>query len=300
MTKDKFICRLCPRECGAERYPEYGFGYCKAGSLAGVSRFGPHMWEEPCISGANGSGTVFFRGCQLRCVYCQNHVISFGYDASQPLFDAKGLRSIYQELINQGVHNINLVTPTHFANVIAESLNEPLPVPVVWNTGGYEKAETIEMLQNKVQIYLTDFKYGSAECGGKYSNAPDYFKTALAAIKKMFEQTGPYVIGSDGIMKSGVIIRHLVLPGELENTFDVLDAVRENFNPDQILFSLMCQYTPQDGMPERFKNLTSRVSETEYSRAAEYMKTLGILNGFLQSPESAVSDYTPDFSVDKQ
>lgn len=292
--KSKFICTLCPRNCGAERDILSGNGFCGMGLLPRVSRAAPHFWEEPCISGEKGSGTVFFTGCSLQCVYCQNRKISLGEIPDAPVCDARKLREIYFSLIKQGVHNINLVTPTHFTNIIADSLAEPLPVPVVWNTGGYEKIETLKTLKGKVQIYLADMKYGSSDCGNRYSHAPDYPETAKNAILEMFSQVGKYQLDENGMMKSGVIIRHLVLPGELDNTFDVLDWVHDTFKKGDVLFSLMAQYTPQEGL-DCFPNLRRRVTEEEYHRAEEYMLTLGIDEGFTQEPGSAVSDYTPDF-----
>lgn len=256
------------------------------------------MWEEPCISGTNGSGTVFFCGCSLGCIYCQNHRISRYNEFSAPLYDGAGLRKLYEKLISRGVHNINLVSPTHYTDVILDSLAEPLSVPVVWNTGGYEKAETIERLRGKVQIFLTDMKYADSTCAEKYSNAPDYASFAKEAIKKMFDIAGPYEIDDSGIMKKGVIIRHMIIPGELDNTFDVLDWVSETFSEGEVLFSLMSQYTPQD-IPTNCENLKRRVSSEEYKRAYDYMTTLGIFDGYSQDPESADSSYTPDFIEEK-
>lgn len=289
-----FVCSLCPRSCSAYRNEETGSGYCRSGTLAKVARAEPHMWEEPCISGTNGSGTVFFCGCSLGCVYCQNHRISGDAGFSAPLYDSEGLRKLYDELISRGVHNINLVTPTHYTRVIIDSIGKGLSVPIIWNTGGYEKAETIDMLRGKVQIFLTDMKYSEKECAEKYSNAPDYPNFAKESIQRMFDTVGPYRIDENGIMQSGVIIRHMMIPGELDNTFGVLDWVSENFREGDVLFSLMSQYTPQE-FSTPYENLKSRVTMEEYTRAYNYMMTLGIFDGYSQDPDSADSSYTPDF-----
>ena len=208
-----------------------------------VARAALHQWEEPCISGTNGSGTVFFSGCVLGCVFCQNASIShehFGKTVSVPK-----LRAIFEELIAQGAHNINLVSPTPYALAIRKALETPLDVPVVWNTGGYERVETLRAMEGKVQIWLPDLKYADSALAGQYSGAEDYFERATAAILEMYRQVGPYVM-EDGLLKSGVVIRHLMLPGALPNTKAVMDWVAEHFKSGEVLFSLMAQYTPQE------------------------------------------------------
>lgn len=253
-----------------------------------VARAAPHYWEEPCISGQRGSGCVFFSGCSLRCAFCQNYDIS-ALGRGTPV-DVARLRAIFRELVGQGVHNINLVTGTHFAPAILEALDPPPPVPVVWNSAGYDTVETLRLLEGRVQVYLPDMKYADSALAGRLSAAPDYPQTARAAIMEMFRQTGPYELDGDGLLVRGVMIRHLVLPGYLDNTFDVLDWVRESFRPGEVLVSLMGQYTPNgQGGPDR------RLTEEEYARAADYMAALGILEGYTQALDSAEAAYTPPF-----
>ncbi len=252
------------------------------------------MWEEPCISGDRGSGTVFFSGCALHCVYCQNREISF-FDRGKTV-SAERLREIFFELIAQGAHNINLVNPTHFAPAIIRALAGGLPVPVVWNTGGYERVETLRALEGLVQIYLPDYKYSLAGPAERYSSAPDYPETAWRAIEEMYRQTGPYVIGEDGLMRSGVIIRHLILPGNIKNTFGVIDRVAQSFGPGEVLFSLMSQFTPAGGA-EEFPELGRRITREEYDEAAGYLEAAGIEDGFYQELSSAAEEYVPPFDM---
>ena len=214
------ICNLCPRRCNAERTENYGGGFCRMPTTLHIARAALHYWEEPVISGTQGSGAVFFSGCALRCVFCQNHEISA--DCFGEAVSVERLREIYAALVAQGAHNINLVTASHFAPWVAQSLSPTLPVPVVWNCGGYESAEILSMLAGKVQVYLPDLKYADNALAAKLSAAPDYFEVASAAIREMHRQVGDCVI-EDGLLKRGVVIRHLVLPGQLENTRRVLD-----------------------------------------------------------------------------
>ena len=286
-----FICHLCPRRCGAERNDAAGGGVCGMPALPVVARAGLHFWEEPCISGTRGSGTVFFSGCPLGCVFCQNGRIShehFGKTISVPR-----LREIFHELINLGAHNINLVSPTHFALPIREALEEPLPVPVVWNTGGYERTETLRAMEGKVQIYLPDLKYADSELAERYSGAGDYFEVATAAIREMVRQTGPCVM-EDGLLQRGVVIRHLLLPGALNNTKAVLDWIADTFRPGEVLVSLMSQYTPQPGAEGL---LARRVTGAEYRAARAYMENLGLGDGYFQDSSSAKEEYTPPFDL---
>lgn len=277
-------CTICPRACGAERPG----GFCGMGELPVVSRAAPHFWEEPCISGERGSGAVFFAGCNLRCVFCQNYDISALRRGKE--ISASRLREIFAELTAQGVHNINLVTGTHFAAVIRQALEPQPSVPVVWNCGGYESVDTLRALEGKIQVYLPDMKYSDARLAGELSAAPDYPRTAAAAIREMFRQTGPYVLDGDGMLVRGVMIRHLVLPGLLDNTFGVLDWIAETFRPGDVLVSLMGQYTPNGhGGPDR------RLTPEEYRRAVDYMEALGLLEGYTQELSSAESEYTPPF-----
>ena len=275
----------------ARRDAQAGEGFCGLPATPVVARAGLHFWEEPCVSGARGSGAVFFSGCVLRCVYCQNHAIShenFGKPVS-----VERLREIFWELIGQGAHNINLVSPTPFAPAIREALAEPLPVPVVWNTGGYERVETLRSLEGKVQVWLPDLKYVDSGMSRDLSGAADYFGAASAAIEEMVRQTGDYVL-EDGLLKRGVLIRHLMLPGRLENTKAVLDWVAETFRPGQVLLSLMAQYTPQPGAEGL---LSRRVTGAEYRAALRYMENLGITDGYCQDAASARAEYTPDFDL---
>lgn len=286
------ICNLCPRNCGAERTETRGGGVCGMPSLPVVAKAMLHQWEEPCLVGEHGAGTVFFSGCNLRCVFCQNGVISqegFGKPVS-----VERLRQIFRQLIAQGAACLDLVTPTHFSHVVIEALGEEnWGVPVVWNCGGYEKVETLRHLEGKVQVYLPDLKYAMAEKAKKYSAAEDYFEVATAAIREMFRQTGPYRL-ENGQLKRGVLIRHLLLPGELENTRRVIDWVAETFQPGDVLFSLMSQYTPQPGA---VGNLARQVTRAEYRAAVSYMENCGIVEGFTQERTSAKEEYTPDFDL---
>lgn len=241
------LCYVCPHRCGVDRPANMSdtngcFGSCGVGLAPIVARAGLHMWEEPVISGTKGSGTVFFSGCNLHCVFCQNYDISckgFGKEIT-----IERLKEIYHELIAQGAHNINLVTPTHFTEAVLQSLDEPLPVPVVYNTSGFETQDTLRRLKGKVQIYLPDLKYSDDMPAIKYSNAPYYFRIATEAIKEMYNQVGDYHIDYNGIMTKGVIIRHLIMPGMPDNTKRIIDWVAANFKPGQIMFSLMHQYVP--------------------------------------------------------
>lgn len=283
------ICTLCPRRCGAERTAEAGGGFCRMPAGLRVARAMLHHWEEPPISGRNGAGTVFFSGCTLGCVYCQNGDISaggFGKDIS-----AARLREIFEELIAQGAHNIELVTPTHFLPWILPALTPRLPVPVVYNCGGYERVETLRALEGLVDVYLPDLKYADGALAAALSGAADYFPVACEAIREMFRQVGPYVL-EDGLLTRGVVIRHLVLPGYLDNTRRVLDWIAETFAPGDVLVSLMSQYTPTANMTGR---LARRVTAAEYRAAADYMRNCGITDGFVQERTSAEEAYTPAF-----
>jgi putative pyruvate formate lyase activating enzyme len=256
-----------------------------------AARAALHFWEEPVISGTAGSGAVFFSGCNLKCVFCQNEPISAG-GFGRTITPAR-LREIFEELIGRGAHNINLVSPTQFTPWICEALEPPLSVPVVWNSGGYESVETLQTLTGKVQIYLPDFKYALAAPAEKYSAAADYPEVAKAAILEMFRQTGPCRV-EDGLMKSGVLIRHLVLPGQMENTRRVIDWVAQQFRPGEVLFSLMSQYTPQPNCPPE---LGRHVTPAEYRAACAYMENCGITDGFVQERTSAREEYTPPFDL---
>ena len=287
------ICEQCPRRCGALRTPEEGRGLCRMPSLPVLARAALHHWEEPPISGTRGSGTVFFTGCPLGCVFCQNGDISqrnFG----KPVTEER-LWEICQELIAQGAHNINFVTPTHYAHVLASLLERPLPVPVVYNCGGYERLDTLRMLEGKVQIYLPDFKYLDPAAAQRYSGAPDYPEAASAAIREMVRQTGPCRFDENGLLTRGVIIRHLILPGQVNGAKAVMDWVAREFPPGTVLFSLMSQYTPWGDL-SRVPEVSRRLRRGEIRAAQDYMVSLG-LDGFTQERTSAREEYTPPFDL---
>ena len=291
-----FICNLCPRKCNTQRkaLTHSGKGFCNMGENPVIARAALHFWEEPPISGTNGSGTIFFSGCNLKCVFCQNEDISSGCFGKE--ITVERLREIYLELINKGAHNINLVTGTHFINAIAKSLEEPLPVPVVYNCGGYESVNSLKLLENKVQIYLPDLKYADDELAIKYSDAPDYFEIATNAIKEMYRQVGNCEFDEDGIMTKGVIIRHLILPNNLENTKRVIDWVKENFNDGEVLFSLMSQFTPNKTC--KIPELSRRLTQEEYDEIEDYLFLSGIEDGFMQELSSAKEEYIPPFNLE--
>ena len=243
------------------------------------------------LCGSHGAGTVFFSGCNLGCIYCQNHSISrenFG----RPVTPAH-LREIFLDLIAQGAATIDLVTPTHFVPFLLPALDPPLSVPVVYNCGGYESVETLGLLDGKVQVYLPDLKYADADLARNLSAAPDYFSVATAAIREMFRQTGPCVV-ENGLLKRGVLIRHLVLPGQMENTRRCLDWIAGAFRPGEVLVSLMSQYTPQPGAEG---TLARHVTAAEYRAAAQYMENCGLTGGFLQERTSAREEYIPPFDL---
>ena len=285
-------CELCPRKCSVDR--QLNKGFCRAGNEITLGRADLHFWEEPCISGYGGSGTVFFSGCNMGCIFCQNMALSRGQVGKE--VTVSRLREIFYELIDKGADNINLVTPTHFIPEIARALfAEKLPVPVVYNTSSYEEVESLKMLEGLVDIYLPDLKYKDSALSKALSKAPDYFEKAVPAIKEMLRQTGECVFDDEGMLLKGIIIRHLVLPGYLDNTYDIIDCFAENFS-DKAMFSLMSQYTP----PKKFlpfESLNRRLTEEEYEKAVDYMYLSGIEDGFLQELSSAKEEYTPEFNL---
>ena len=283
------LCYDCPRNCGVNRLAGER-GYCNCPAVAVVSRAAPHHGEEPCISGKRGSGAVFFAGCSLGCVYCQNAPISRS-GAGKEVTVAE-LRDILLRLRDTGVHNINLVTASHFARCVAEALSGlDLGIPVVWNSSGYESVSTLRRLEGLVQVFLPDYKYSLSPAADKYSAAPDYPQIAAAAISEMFRQAGPYVMREDGLLQSGVLVRHLVLPGELENSRGVVDWFARTFAPGQALFSLMSQYTPVAGGPQR------PLTETEHRQMREYLEVSGIEDGFCQDLDAATEEMIPKFNM---
>ena len=287
------ICTLCPRNCAAQRTESAGSGVCRMPELPMVARAALHPWEEPPISGTRGSGTVFFSGCSLKCIFCQNDPISHGNFGK--VVTVEHLREICRNLIAQGAHNINFVNPTHYAHVLSDLLEQPFAVPVVYNTGGYDKVDTLRTLEGKVDVYLPDLKYLDPDSARSFSAAADYPEAATAAILEMFRQTGPCVFDGDGLLKKGVIIRHLVLPGRLNEAKAVMDWVAEHFAPGEVLFSLMSQYTPY-GKALEDPRLSRRLRPSEARNAREYMFNLG-LDGFTQEDDSAQTEYIPSFDL---
>ena len=356
-----FICNDCPRKCNALRTVSgTGKGFCGAPAAVGVVRAAPHFGEEPCISGTKGSGAVFFEGCNLRCIFCQNYEISrsvrnfgtgtdsgtctsentadvpekrtfetavrqkFAVLTQQRMFAAakktntarnykdgslsetqtvrakqytpSELRNVLLRLRDTGVHNINLVTPTHYTRQLAIALDGlKLGIPVVWNSSGYESVESLKQLEGLVQIYMPDYKYARSVPAGKYSAAEDYPERAAEAIREMVRQTGPYRMDGDGILQSGVLIRHLVLPGggeNTENSMDVIDFVADNFAPGTVLFSLMSQYTPMPAAA-RFRELTKRVEPETMELLRHYMATRHLEDGYYQDGDSATGEMIP-------
>ena len=280
-------CKLCPRQCGVDRTAGET-GLCGCPDMALVAKTMLHPWEEPALAGSGGSGAVFFGGCTLGCQYCQNRAIS-GAPVGTPT-DSDGLRRIFLELIEQGAENIDLVTPTHFLPTILPALSPKLPVPVVYNCGGYERAETLRELEGLVDIYLPDMKYANRPIAQELSGAGDYFPVAAAAIREMVRQTGPVRWEGDKVVR-GTIIRHLILPGQVENSLKVLDWIGDTFRPGEVLVSLMRQYTPMGGLPAPYDR---RITDEEYDAVLSWM-FLNDLEGFTQEAEAADRGFIPDF-----
>lgn len=288
-----YICNLCPRSCNAERYEEYGRGYCKMGTLPRIARAAPHMWEEPCISGTKGSGTIFFSGCVLSCVFCQNNEISAG--GKGKTVTVGQLTDHIKRLEQMGVHNINLVSPTPYIESVIEAFSIYKPaIPVVYNTGGYEKPETIKRLEGIVDIYLPDMKYISSELSSKYSHASDYAEYACASIAEMVRQTGRPVFDDNGIMQRGTIVRHLILPSNTKNSIAVLEYLDKNFGSD-ILISLMGQYFPA-GKAKDYPEINRTITKREYEKVLSALDDMS-LDGFAQELDSATDKYVPDFDL---
>ena len=284
------LCNLCPRRCNALRTPEAGEGFCGMGTLPVVARAARHMWEEPCISGTKGSGTVFFSGCTLGCVFCQNERISH-HPLGQAM-DAKELCGLFERVEVLGVHNLNLVTPSHFAPEIFKALRlRKMNIPVVWNTSGYENTEVIEASRGLVDIFLPDLKYAAEKTASQLAGAPDYFPVAMKAIRAMCDVTGAPVYDADGIMQKGTIVRHLILPLRTAESIAILDAIAAELPPGTPV-SLMRQYTPMNDV--KIAGLDRRLTSREYIRVRDHMFDLG-LDGYLQQKESADSAYTPAF-----
>lgn len=284
-------CTLCPRQCGVNR-AEGQLGFCRMPAEPLLARAMLHRGEEPPISAERGTGAVFFSGCTLRCSFCQNAEISAG--GRGVAVTAERLREIFESLIAQGAQTLDLVTPTHFLPSILPALTPKLPVPEVYNCGGYERVETLRELDGLVDVYLPDMKYADNKLAAELSCAPDYFETAAAAIQEMYRQTGGAVI-ENSVLRRGVLIRHLVLPGHLENTLRVIEWVAEEFPKKDVLFSLMSQYTP---MGRQKPPLNRRISEAEYDGALSWMELCGLQNGFTQEFSSATTELLPEFNFD--
>ena len=286
-------CGLCPRQCGANR--EIGQGACKSGNEIRIARAALHFWEEPPISGERGSGTVFFTGCPLGCIYCQNREISQSAVPPGKTLSPEELSGVFFDLVEQGAHNINLVTPTHFMPLIREALLcRKLPVPVVYNTSGYETVSALRELEGLVDIYLPDFKYADSALAKALSRAPDYPEICVAAIEEMVRQVGQPVYEKDGMMKRGVLIRHLILPGHTANSIAVLEEIARRF--PGIPVSLMAQYTPPEEFPEseKYPELRRPITKREQQKVEDKLFALG-LDGFVQSRSAKGEQYLPDF-----
>ena len=288
-------CSLCPRKCSALRTDDISGGMCQSPLLPQVARAAAHFGEEPCIAGKNGAGAIFFTGCNLKCVFCQNRDISRGQGGKS--LTVPQLRDTMLRLRDEGVDCIDLVTGTHFIPAIAEALSGiELGIPVVWNTSGYESIEGLKMLESLVQVYMPDFKYWDKSLAKRYSAAEDYPEVAAAAIKEMFRQVGPYKLDDRGIMQKGVLIRHLILPGEKFNSMDVIDFVAEEFPEDSVFFSLMSQYTPPAEGLEKFPELQCTLDAETNSRLIRYMQKRG-LSGYWQELSSATEELLPDWDL---
>lgn len=286
------LCTLCPRRCGVNRYEKAGF--CGEKSAVRIARAELHYWEEPCISGSKGSGTVFFSGCALKCCFCQNYEISA--EGKGFVVTEKELADIFIMLQNKGAHNINLVNPTHFVPQILKALEltgDNLKIPVVYNSGGYDDPETLELLRGKVSIFLPDLKYYDSGLSKRFSNAADYFDKASAAIKKMAEIAGKPVYDENGIMQRGVIVRHLVLPNCRHDSAKLIGWLTDTFEKDEILVSVMSQFTPVYKAFD-FKELSRRTSTFEYNYVADLLEKSGF-DGFCQQKSSADESFIPQF-----
>jgi putative pyruvate formate lyase activating enzyme len=292
MNSDK--CIVCPRKCMINR--DNAVGFCRVGNQPIVAKAYLHMWEEPCVSGTRGSGTVFFSGCNLRCVFCQNYKISQECFGEQVTIEKLG--KIFLSLQEKGAHNINLVSPTHYLPQISECLSgiKGLNIPIIYNSNGYENVETVKQLKGYVNVYMPDLKYMSSELSLKYSGARDYFGKATSAIKEMYEQAGGVEFDDNGLIKKGLVIRHLILPGLSSESIKVLDWIKTNM-PQDIIVSVMSQYTPcykAESCPE----INRRITRWEYGRVIRHFKRLEFKYGYFQERDSASEDYIPDFNLE--
>lgn len=289
-------CSLCPRNCNINR-SRGDFGFCNSNNKVKVAKFSLHHWEEPCISGTNGSGTVFFSNCNLKCVFCQNHLISSSGIGEEVSIER--LSDIFLEQQAKGAHNINLVTPTHYVPQIIEALrlskSKGLTLPIVYNTNSYEKIETIRSLAGYIDIYLPDLKYFSNKYSIKYSNAPNYFTVASKAIEEMFIQVGHPQFDEDGLIKSGVIVRHLMLPGLLFDSKKIVDYLYSTFG-ESIFISLMNQFTPSHKV-SNYPEINKTLNQRHYEALIDYCLDIGMHNAFIQEEGTASESFIPDFNI---
>ncbi len=286
------LCNMCPRNCNIDR--ENKVGFCSVGEKIKIARAELHFWEEPCISGTKGSGTVFFSGCPLKCVYCQNSEISASAYGKE--ITVERLAEIFKELEEKGAHNINLVTPTHYAKQISEALKIYKPnIPIVYNCSGYEKIETLKKLDGIIDIYLTDIKYFDSDVSRKYSKAEDYFNIASSAVKEMIRQQPENVFDNNAIMQKGVIIRHLVLPLNLNQTRKIFEWIKNNL-PQNVIISLMSQYIPL-GKANEYKEINRKITQREYDKAIDMFFEFGFENGFMQELSSSKEGFIPPFNL---
>ncbi len=296
MTVDLKNCRICPRNCGVDRISGQ-VGFCRTKGEIFVSRASLHHWEEPCISGTNGSGTVFFSGCNLSCVFCQNYKISRG-DIGKEITSER-LTEIFFELKEKGAHNINLVTPTHFLPHIIKSVKTAkdmhIGIPFVYNCGGYEKIESIKALEGLIDIYMPDFKYMSVELSKKYSLAPDYAEVSKSAISEMVKQVPECEFDNDGMMKKGVIVRHMMLPGCLLDSKKILKYLIKTYK-NQIFISIMNQFTPTENLIN-YPEINRKVTNREYEKLLDFALSQGLENAYIQEGETAKESFIPDFDM---
>lgn len=297
MSKDYFAsCEICPRRCGVNRRAGE-MGACRAPAAPMLARAGLHMWEEPCLSGTRGSGTVFFSGCSLGCVYCQNAEISGG-ECGVTVAPSR-LADIFLEMEAAGAHNVNLVTPTHYAPLLCEAIplarSRGLTLPIVYNSGGYERVETLRLLRGLIDVYLPDFKYADPALAARYSSAPDYPEVARAALDEMLAQQPRPVLDGNGLMQRGVIVRHMMLPAAYRNSHDVVKYLATL--RDSVYISLMSQYTPMAGVGARFPELSERVRDKDYRRLVAYAVRLGIENAYVQEGGAAEESFIPPFDL---
>lgn len=289
------LCNQCPRRCGIDR--DVSRGFCGTGNSIKVARAALHQWEEPCISGTRGSGAVFFCGCNLKCVFCQNSEISRGGGGKE--ISPERLGEIFVELKNSGAHNINLVTPTHYTRQIRaaiESVRSNIDIPFVYNCGGYESIDGLSRLSDYISVYLTDIKYFSDELARRYSRCNDYFERAVAALDFMIKAVGVPKYDKDGIMQGGVIVRHLVLPSHRHDSIRLLNYLKENFGTESFRLSLMSQFTPNGGLAD-YPELNRRITTFEYNSVTDTAYDLGFRDAYVQLRSSAKAEYTPPFDL---